>query len=373
MGITPIAVSISGLLGDVAVVAGIGAALASAILATVVLGQGREVRRLQDELDAETNRAHSAESALAVEVASVGRIAVAPAASAPAAQTSVKPVAVPAEAAAPVAEIEVEELADGPGFTGPEISSGSPALGSATMAPVIAARVALAEVESEGADDDDTDHQDDTVDETVGGGQALTDRAAPIVIPSPVPAAPADPVLGQPATAAAGGLGRTPNPPQPLSGGAKRRSPLIVALLGLVAAGAVVFGLTQVLGGSESSSPTKTSPSAGGGGDTSSGRGAIVAVLNGTPINGLAGQVAAELAKDGFRKGRTATASNQQQANTVVAYMPGHAVDAEDVAKALGVKGNVVAADDKVQAIACPDPNTCTAEVIVTVGADSTR
>ena len=98
-----------------------------------------------------------------------------------------------------------------------------------------------------------------------------------------------------------------------------------------------------------------------------------MAVLNGTPINGLAGQVAAELKKDGFRQGRTATAANQQSQNTVVAYMPGHAVDAEDVAKALGVKSNVVAASEEVQAIACPDPAKCTAEVIVTVGADSTR
>jgi hypothetical protein len=237
------------------------------------------------------------------------------------------------------------------------------------MAPVIAARVALAEDDHDDSFEDDADYQDDTVDETVGGGQPLADRAAPIVIPSPVPAA-AEPVLGQPATAAAGGLGRTPKPPQPLSGGAKRRNPLVVALIGLVIVGVVVFGVTQILGGSDSSSPTKTSSTSGGG---SGGPGAIVAVLNGTPINGLAGQVSAELAKDGFRKGRTATAGNQQQANTIVAYMPGHAVDAEDVAKALGVKSNVVAADDKVQAIACPDPNTCTAEVIVTVGADSTR
>jgi hypothetical protein len=145
---------------------------------------------------------------------------------------------------------------------------------------------------------------------------------------------------------------------------------LVVALIGLVIVGVVVFGVTQILGGSDSSSPTKTSSTSGGG---SGGPGAIVAVLNGTPINGLAGQVSAELAKDGFRKGRTATAGNQQQANTIVAYMPGHAVDAEDVAKALGVKSNVVAASDAVQAVACPDANACTAEVIVTVGADSTR
>jgi hypothetical protein len=241
------------------------------------------------------------------------------------------------------------------------------------MAPVIAERVALAEDELDDSLEDETDHRDDTVDETVGGGQPLSDRAAPIVIPSPVPAAAAEPVLGQPATAAAGGLGRSPKPPQALSGGAKRRNPLVVVLAGLVVAGIVGFGLTQVLGGSDSSSPTNTASSAGGSGGSSGGPGAVVAVLNATPINGLAGQVSAELAKDGFRKGRIATAGNQQQANTVVAYMPGHAVDAEDVAKSLGVKGNVVAADDKVQAIACPDPSTCTAQVIVTVGADSTR
>ncbi len=364
MGTAPLAVSISGLLGDVAVVAGIAAALASAILATVVLGQGREVRRLQEELDAETNRAHAAESALAVEVASVGRVAAAPQAAAPQAAAAPVAAATPAPAAAVV---EVNELEDGPDFTGPEISSGSPALGSATMAPVIAARVALAEEEFEADEDDEV--------EAIPTAQpASGDRPAPIVIPSPVPATPAaagsDGVLGQPSTAAAGGITRAPKPAQPLKGGAKRRNPLAAILIGLLVVGAAVFGVTQLLGGSDSSTKPSQTASQGSG---SSGRGAIVAVLNGTPINGLAGQVATELTKAGFRKGRITTAANQQSQNTVVAYMPGHAVDAEDVAKALGVTSNVVPADDKVQAIACPDPNTCNAEVIVTVGADSTR
>jgi hypothetical protein len=369
MGTAPLAVSISGLLGDVAVVAGIGAALASAILATVVLGQGREVRRLQDELDAETSRAYAAESALAVEVASAGRVAPAVAPSAPA--------SAPVAAAKPavVAEVDADDLADAPDFTGPEISSGAPALGSATMAPVIADRVALADEHFE----DDEEFEDETLDEVapVGSGEPLTDRPAPIVIPSPVPVTPgapgADAVIGQPATAAAGGLGRTPKPPQPLTGGTKRRNPWVVALVSVLVVGVVVVGVTQVLGGSDSTAPTSSSQSASGGGTGSGTKGVVVAVLNGTPINGLAGQVAAELTKAGFAKGRIATAGNQQEQKTLVAYMPGHAVDAEDVAKALGVTSNVVAADDRVQAIACPDPNTCTAQVIVTVGADSTR
>ena len=367
MGISPLAVTISGLLGDVAVVAGIAAALASAVLATVVLGQGREVRRLQEELDAETNRAHAAESALAVEVASVGRVATTSPAAVPQQQ---KAAAVPASAAVAAVEVEEEEIAEGPGFTGPEISSGSPALGSATMAPVVAARIALAEEEFE----------DDEFEEEPSSNQPQPsgDRPAPIVIPSPVLAASAaaaagEGALGQPSTAAAGGLGRSPRPPQPLSGGTKRRNPWLVALIAVVVVGVVVVGLSQVLGGSDSSTQTKSGQNSNVSSSTSGGSGAIVAVLNGTPINGLAGQVAAELKKDGFRQGRTATAANQQSQNTVVAYMPGHAVDAEDVAKALGVKSNVVAASEEVQAIACPDPAKCTAEVIVTVGADSTR
>jgi len=367
MGTAPLAVSISGLLGDVAVVAGIGAALASAILATVVLGQGREVRRLQDELDAETSRAYAAESALAVEVASVGRVAPAVAPSTPAPVSAVKPQA--------VAEVDADDLAEAPDFTGPEISSGAPALGSATMAPVIADRVALAEEQFE----DDEEFEDETLDEPgpISSGEPLTDRPAPIVIPSPVPVATAaagtDAVLGQPSTAAAGGLGRAPKPPQALTGGTKRRNPWVVALVGVLVVGAVVVGATQLLGGSDSPAPSSSSKSATGGGSGSASKGVVVAVLNGTPNNGLAGQVAAELTKAGFAKGRIATAGNQQEQKTLVAYMPGHAVDAEDVAKALGVTSNVVAADDKVQSIACPDPNTCTAQVIVTVGADSTR
>jgi hypothetical protein len=139
----------------------------------------------------------------------------------------------------------------------------------------------------------------------------------------------------------------------------------------------VVLGVAvlavSMLSGSDSSKKSSSQGNATGNTTGVSGKGAVVAVLNGTPVSGLAGQVAAELKRAGYKQGAVSTARDQQRQVTVVAYMPGHMSDAEAVAKALGVSAPVAPADDAAQSVACPNPTTCTAEVIVTVGADRTR
>jgi hypothetical protein len=138
---------------------------------------------------------------------------------------------------------------------------------------------------------------------------------------------------------------------------------------GFVVLAAIVFGVIWFAGGGDQASTVTTVTTTSG----KTGTGAIVAVLNGTPVSGLAGQVSRQLVGDGFKAGRVATARDQQQSRTVIAYMPGHLTDAEAVSQSLNIKAAPVPADDPTQAIACPDPATCNVEVIVTVGADRTR
>jgi hypothetical protein len=98
-----------------------------------------------------------------------------------------------------------------------------------------------------------------------------------------------------------------------------------------------------------------------------------VAVLNGTTTNQLAHHVADRLVADGYKEGLVATASNQTLTSTIVGYLPGAAnrADALHVAKTLRLPASSVAPiDQSAQAVACPPPSPCTANVIVTVGAN---
>jgi hypothetical protein len=98
-----------------------------------------------------------------------------------------------------------------------------------------------------------------------------------------------------------------------------------------------------------------------------------VAVLNGTATNQLAHRVGAKLVADGYKEGAVATASNQTETTTVVAYLPGakNRTDALHVATSLNLKpASVQQIDQSTQQVACPQPGACTANVVVTVGAD---
>jgi hypothetical protein len=98
-----------------------------------------------------------------------------------------------------------------------------------------------------------------------------------------------------------------------------------------------------------------------------------VAVLNGTATNQLAHRVATKLEGSGFKEGRIATAANQTETTTVVAYLPGaqNRTDALHVARALNLRPTAVRPiDQDSQQVACPPPGACNANVVVTVGAD---
>ncbi len=185
---------------------------------------------------------------------------------------------------------------------------------------------------------------------------------------------------GMAAPLAAGTMG--PRRPGVAPGGrvppAKSRLPrMLILLLGVLGVAAVVVVLLLLTGGSgSSSSSTSTSAS-----DAARARRTsrivvnpatiTVAVLNGTAINGLAGRTAQRLTKTGFKQGSVVTASDQTHTSTIVAYLPGFRRDAEAVAQTLKLSGSAIRpVDQSTQAVACPGPGACNANVIVTVGKD---
>jgi hypothetical protein len=96
-----------------------------------------------------------------------------------------------------------------------------------------------------------------------------------------------------------------------------------------------------------------------------------VAVLNGTDVSHLAARVALKLQHAGYKQGNVATAADQTHGTTVVGYVGGHRHAALEVARALGLSStSVAAADQSAQAVACPPPSGCGADVVVTIGSD---
>ena len=106
-----------------------------------------------------------------------------------------------------------------------------------------------------------------------------------------------------------------------------------------------------------------------------------VAVLNGTAVAGLAGDVGTKLAGEGYRKGNTTNASSQTETNTFVYYRTGAAakankVAAQHVATALKLKPSRVlpATRDSIQSCSISATGTplksCNADDIVSVGSD---
>ena len=146
---------------------------------------------------------------------------------------------------------------------------------------------------------------------------------------------------------------------------------MLVGVLILIGAAAAVVIITSGTGSTPASQP-KASNAPGPVVPAFDPSHVTVAVLNGTAINQLAHHVAERLAHQGYQKGVIATAANQTVNATVVGYVgSSNRVDAEHVAKALQLKRTAVApANQAAKSVACPPPNPCTANVVVTVGSD---
>jgi hypothetical protein len=147
----------------------------------------------------------------------------------------------------------------------------------------------------------------------------------------------------------------------------------MLAALVVAAIVVVLIVLTSSSSGSKGvASATTNSPATGRAHNASVKPGSVtVAVLNGTATPGLAHRIALQLSGLGYKEGNIATATDQTRTATVVAYLPGFRRDAIAVAGSLKLHGVAVApVDQSTQAVACPPPTPCGANVVVTVGSD---
>jgi hypothetical protein len=167
-----------------------------------------------------------------------------------------------------------------------------------------------------------------------------------------------------------------PRAPTRREGGPGRRFALLIGALIAAGAIAVLVIVTQSGGSSQpraASSSTTNAPGAThrAGPAAFSPSSVTVAVLNGTATNELAHRVAAKLSTAGYKQGTVATGPNQTQSATIVAFRPGFRADALHVATSLKLgPASVQPIDSNTQAVACPPPSPCPANVVVTVGQD---
>jgi hypothetical protein len=126
-----------------------------------------------------------------------------------------------------------------------------------------------------------------------------------------------------------------------------------IALVGLlVLGGAAAYGVTQVI--DDSSGAPRASNGNGARSKPKRKAAAInpgtvtVAVLNGTTVPGLAAALSDRLAAGGFTKGTINNYSDQQLAESVVQYAPGHQAEANEVRRRLGIsRREPIAADSR--------------------------
>jgi hypothetical protein len=199
--------------------------------------------------------------------------------------------------------------------------------------------------------------------------------------PPPVPSG----VGGRPRLPSRPGAPARPAPSQTAILAAAQRDPwhrrllanpryLTVAIAGiLIVGGGAAYGVTQ-LGKSEG--PTSADKSEGrfapsSGGKKGSRRAPInpstvtVSVLNGTTVPGLAAQIGDSIDASGFQLGNVTNSSDQQRAESVVLFRPGHEREAAAVGRKLRI-GQREPIDAQNQALAGD------ATVVVIVGADKT-
>jgi hypothetical protein len=165
----------------------------------------------------------------------------------------------------------------------------------------------------------------------------------------------------------------------------------VITLVGVVALVGLVFGATQIFGGGdgEAEAPPNVAqePTTSPGGSGTGGGGVasvadqrpdtVVAVLNGTATDGLAGTIREKLVAEGYSDDtgmvRTGNNSDQQRQDSVVLYAPGKRRLARDVAKILGINVPPEELDADTLALANntgENPGGQETDVVVVAGAD---
>jgi hypothetical protein len=106
----------------------------------------------------------------------------------------------------------------------------------------------------------------------------------------------------------------------------------------LVLGGAAAYGVTQLTGddGGDNSGNAQANNDKRNGAAVKPGN-VTVAVLNGTTVPGLAAALRDQIAAAGFEKGTINDFSDQQLAESVVQYAPGHQAEAKAVSRRVGI------------------------------------
>jgi LytR cell envelope-related transcriptional attenuator len=132
-----------------------------------------------------------------------------------------------------------------------------------------------------------------------------------------------------------------------------------VGLIGLLALGGAAAYAVSQLTGDHNGSPDKPQRD----GSAVKPGNVTVAVLNGTTVPGLAATLRNQIAAAGFRKGTINVFSDQQLAESVVQYEPGHQAEAKAVSRLIAIsRREPVTADSSAVA--------GDASVVVIAGAD---
>jgi LytR cell envelope-related transcriptional attenuator len=364
MGAIPFAFSVHHFINSVGADAGFAAIIGLAILVLLYFAQARETKSLREQNYDAAERVQQLElnvAALSRAQPSLGAMAARPA-PAPAPAGFSRPATAAPFAAVPVAPA---------GVGAPALTAATrliPAAEGTTVLTGVAAGTATAVSSpgvSERAPGPNADVATGPPPSTTAGG---ANGVAPERAPRPTGAG-----AGRPAAVSPPRRGA---PARTRRSRASRGFLVAIGLLGVVAVVAVLLVVTSS-GGSGHTASTAASTS-----NAPKPRhrtrpapfqpaSVTVAVLNGTATANLAHQIALRLGSAGFKQGTIATASDQTQTATVVGYLPGHRKDALAVAASLKLgSASVQPVDQSNQAVACPPPAACAANVIVTVGSD---
>jgi len=409
MGTVPFALSIHNFVHSVGADAGFASILGLAVLVLLYFAQARETATLRNRLEEANGRVGNLESRL-VQIARVAVPVAPPVVPAPAGAVPARPGAARAGSPLPVPP-DLAPLPGAPvGVAAPALTSAtklipSPALvpgrsdvpaavplpavaaasaaASATVGVGAAAAAPPAGAGSAGAPDDTIFAPPPMT--AAAGGNGHAGAVPPPILPRPVPPSTAASSSASipPRVALRDDAGATIPPRRPIvTGGAirerSRARRVLPFLIGLGAVAVVAVALI-VITGSSGTTLVKHPPKVAG-----RGRGAkaavvvptevTVAVLNGTAVNNVAHNISAQLSTAGYKPGAVTNAASQTFTTSVVSYTPGHKAAAAAVAKYLKLPArDVQPANQAALGVVCPPatpPTPCTADVIVTVGAD---
>jgi len=396
---------------------GIGAFLGLAVLSLLYFAQARELKRLRDWAGRSPERAQELEARVVAQ-AEEARRPPAPA-PAPARSGAVSPAQPVKAAPAAVAQGNGQR----PGAPVPVVAMGPrPAVAAAAAAAApktLPEEPAPAEAEEPATKVEAAPGPDDTKVEAAPPADApaadaapapaasppaapeedaeeespATGNGAPAQPPTPPPAIPRATPRPQPRRAPAAAVrapsrsatvpprrGTLPPARRPAQQPVKSESPVgrivLLSVIGVLVIAAAAFGATRILGGDDPAPPpNRTADPAN---DTSAPAGdavtaedaradAVVAVLNGTVITGLASTTRDKLVAEGYSEEqgmiRTGNNTDRQRQDSVVLYAEGERRQARDVATILDIEA-IEQMDEETQALADNADSTGTGESV---------